>query len=105
MNTQRLDLKDKNQVTQLFSELEPLVQQHKLKELLDKTLDILQYLNVLVDDKVIAVDAEEHNEKYESYIIIRIYTMHGLKVVLRVNKSGFIVRWVEGISNCETYCQ
>jgi len=105
MSNQNLNLKDKNQVVQLFSEFEPLVKEHKNKELLEKTLDLLPHLNVIVDDKIIAFDSEETGDKYEKVIVLRIYTMHGMKIVVRLNDKGYITRWIEGISNCEVYCE
>jgi len=101
MSSQNLDLKNKDQVTQVFSEFLPLVQQHKLKELLDKTLDLLPQLNIMIDDKIIGLDVDTPSDG----IVIRVYSMHGMKIVIRIWKSGYITRWIEGISNCETYCQ
>ena len=71
---------------------------------LNNVQDILPYLNVLLDDKIVACDVEMQNNGNVAFLMTRIYTAHGLKIIVKITEQGNIYRWIEGIHESDCYC-
>lgn len=98
------DPKDKAQVTKLFSDFKQFLQEHDIGSILINVQDILPSLGILLDDKIIATDTDMQNNGGTIYLIVRIYTMHGLKIIVKLTNQGNVYSWVEGIHESDCYC-
>ena len=92
---------------QPYKELKELADKHQITAMIPKILPILEERNIWLNDKVVAMTVSDdityyNKELSEKFLLIKLFTEHGLKVIVKVGDGGYVNAWIEGIN--EVFC-
>ena len=93
------DQSERKKMVQLYQKIDELLTKHELVEVGALALEILAENNLYIDPDIVGIQVDRLKD-YQKFIQIQLFHKNGIKAVLRISEGGLVVRYIEGISEC-----